>query len=161
MSLKRLQESINMFRSLSESDAPSPAPMKRGSFYHAIELSPESREQLLKAHPAKYGKTHASHITLNFKPSDEDDKNFPEGQEVPFHITHTAHHEAPGDVGVQAARVAGLPEALHKAKPNMHVTISTAAGSKPAHSNDLLAANAGQPLSEPLKLTGHYRRLKK
>ncbi len=117
---------------------------------------------MLKTVKPKFDKVHASHITLNFKPSDEDEKHFDslENKPVSFEVTHHAHHEAPEGVGVQAVRVAGLGD-WHKKKPNTHVTISTAPNSKPAHSNDLLASKEGEELKPSISMMGHYRRLKK
>lgn len=143
--MKDLQNKINTFKNAKD-------------HYHAIKLDDGSREKLLSAIGPKYSNVHAHHITLNFKPNNEDEKVFDnlEGTPVTFDVTH---HASDDKIGAQAVRVSGLGD-WHSKKPHMHITISTAPHGKPVKSNDLLAGTEGESI-KPLKLTGTFQRLKK
>ncbi len=76
-------------------------------------------------------KTHAHHMTIQFKPSPEDIEMLPLGQTVKLRVVGWAADETAQAVVVE-------PEIPSK-KAVPHITVSTDAGTSPAYSNDLLA----------------------
>lgn len=102
---------------------------------------------------AVHSNVHCHHLTLSFRPSDEEwakDYATIEGQTLELSVVGIA-----ADDKGQAALVA-LPLGIACKNANPHVTISCAEGIAPKYSNDLIAAEsaAGRVVSASLVLKG-------
>lgn len=125
----------------------------------SIDLDEPSRAELLRRIPAAHPNAQGHHITLRYDPSEEELAHFQKhfaGKGVTFHVTHAA-----GDDRAQAVRVAlhgKRHQTWHKAKPDMHITVSTAPGVSAAHSNQMLAAAEHRSTRLPSRfaLSGTY-----
>jgi len=73
----------------------------------------------------------AHHMTIKFKPSEEELESTPVGKKVHLKVIGWA-----ADEKGQAVLVA--PQGVQSANKNPHITISTAPGTAPVYSNDLL-----------------------
>lgn len=105
--------------------------------YIGVFLSPQEQQKLLQDFAPKHPQVTADHVTLAFKPDPQKLQDFLSeasiGSHIPLRVTGVAEDEKG-----QALRVE-LPEGLAAhAKPNAHITISTATGTKPVYSNELL-----------------------
>ena len=78
------------------------------------------------------GKTWAHHMTLKFKPPAEELEATPVGEKVKLKVVGWAADDKGQAVLVE-------PEGIASANKHPHVTISTAPGTGPVYSNDLLA----------------------
>lgn len=99
--------------------------------YSGAFLPEESRSALLAAFPAKHPKILAHHMTIAFKPSDDDVQSLPLGQLIKLSVVGYAEDEFGQAVVVQPHGVAS-----RNAIP--HITISVDKKS-PVYSNELLA----------------------
>lgn len=106
----------------------------RRPVYIGIFLTPQSKSKLLKAFPPAHKDLHGDHVTLIFKPSEEELEKFEIGKTVRFQVSGYAVDEKGQAVAVN------LPSDLRSLSKNKipHVTISVAPGTKPVYSNELL-----------------------
>jgi len=101
--------------------------------YIGIFLTPASRRALLKEHPPIHENVHADHITLRYDPSEADLESFPVGTLVK--VRSSGYVE---DGKAQAITVE-LPAPWDQLKNrDPHITISTAPGVEPVHSNTIV-----------------------
>lgn len=115
------------------------------AIYIGVFLNLEQREKLLSCVPPKFEKVHADHVTLIFRPTDEDVASFALGSQVEFEIVAEV-----ADDRAQAVLVAGV--ASRNKYP--HITIATAPGTKPVYSNELLEKCTHRVLTPSVKLVG-------
>lgn len=105
--------------------------------YVGVFLDPETRQQLLRDFKPQHENVHADHVTIAFKPSEEDlkalRKALPFGSRVPLKITGYAVD----DKG-QALTVELPPELREHTRRSPHITLSTAPGVEPIYSNELI-----------------------
>lgn len=115
-----------------------------GVVYVGVFLDEASRAELLTQVPPAHADVHASHLTIAFRPSAELLATLPLGEERELEVFAVA-----ADDRGQAVAVRGVASA--NAVP--HITVSTAPGTKPFYSNDLLART---PLLviEPFRIRG-------
>lgn len=118
-------------------------PRKR---YIAIKISETSKENLLKVFPPRHKNVFADHVTLFFNPSDETKESFEIGQKIVFIAYGEACDEKAHAVIVE------LPTNVPCFNENPHITISTADGTKPFYSNEMLEGK--KVLFESLVLFG-------
>lgn len=118
------------------------------TIYWAIKLDPVSKNTLLTKCPPKHPNVFAEHMTVIFKPSDEEDKKMMSyiGQKVLL----TIYGYAEDDKG-QAVVADGF-DILAGGNKITHITISCANGTKPVYSNTLL--QKGHTQITPFILTG-------
>lgn len=105
--------------------------------YLGVFLSPGDREKLLRDFAPKHENVQADHVTLMFRPTEEDMENLREdfrlGQQVPLKITGYAED----DKG--QALVVELPSELQShTQRSPHITLSIAPGVEPVYSNELV-----------------------
>lgn len=120
--------------------------------YLGVFLTPESRRELLEKFPPKHESVRADHVTLKFKPSDEDMAKFLEknrlGEEVDVEVVGYADDEKGQVVQVK------LPEKLSGMDDRTpHVTVSVSPGTEAVYSNELLERDV-RPVP-PMKLRGY------
>ena len=99
--------------------------------YSAAFLPPESRQQLLNVFPAKHGNVQAHHMTIAFKPNEQDISQLPLGQLIELKVTGYAEDEFGQAAAVQ-------PVGVVSQNPVPHITISCNK-KPPFYSNELLA----------------------
>lgn len=113
--------------------------------YVAVFLDRESREKLLKLVDPRHPNVFAHHVTVCFKPSQEQLKSFKLPERVEFEAISIVHDEKG-----QAVRVRGVPSQ----NEHPHITISCADGVKPVYSNELLKGGKVEEFDEPIGLVG-------
>jgi Fungal tRNA ligase phosphodiesterase domain len=84
-----------------------------------------------------HGKIWAHHMTIKFKPTAEDLEKTPIGKKVHLKVIGWAADEKGQAVLVE-------PEGIASANHHPHITISTAPGTGPVYSNDLLAKGSNR-----------------
>lgn len=108
--------------------------------YVGVFLDPETRKQLLRDFKPKHENVEADHVTIAFRPSEEDVKAIRKalqfGSRVPLKITGYAED----DKG-QALTVELPPELAGHARRSPHITLSIAPGVEPVYSNELIQEN--------------------
>lgn len=118
------------------------------TIYWAVKLSPASKNTLLNKYPPKHPNVFAEHMTIIFKPSDQED------EKMVGYIGHkvllTVGGYAADDKG-QAVVADGF-DILDGGNKITHITISYANGTKPVYSNTLLQKGYNQ--ITPFILTG-------
>lgn len=122
--------------------------------YYGIFLSPESHEELLNwwnntVRKPLLMKPFAHHMTIKFKPSDEDVANYSSmiGQNFELKVVGYAEDEKGQAVLVE-------PQGISSTNSNPHITISCADGVTPVYSNELLSLGS-QPVDGPI-ITGIF-----
>jgi len=101
----------------------------------SIKLDKQSKQLLLQWVPASHAQVFADHVTVLFEPRDEQISELAEGE--PAFVKLIAHVE--DDRGQAVAVI--IPDFLAELANRMpHITISTAKGTPPAYSNELLEA---------------------
>lgn len=120
--------------------------------YVGVFLTPDAKRKLLEDFPPAHSDIQADHVTLMFKPTQEEMQElqgrFKMGQRVPIKVTGVAQ-----DDKAQALSVELPGDFEDRAQRKPHVTISVAEGVSPMHSNDLLAGGS-RPI-EPRTYTGY------
>lgn len=117
--------------------------------YVGLFLTKESREKLLQEITPLHSILHADHVTLSFRPSEELVEKFRPwiGIEIPL-ILQAEYY----DLKAQAVRISlgadGLPGSGN------HITISTADGTPPKYSNELIGLTKNFLFLSGLRLTG-------
>jgi hypothetical protein len=106
--------------------------------YLGVFLTAESREQLLARFPPAFTDVHADHVTLIFRPTDEERAALPLGKVALLEVIGISRDEK-----AQAVLIRGVES--RNAHP--HITISTAPGTKPVYSNELLARGGWEPVT--------------
>ena len=129
MNTIKLTKAANMFYKLS---AKKPA-------YYGVFLTPESHQKLLSWWNDAVGqpllaKPFAHHMTIKFKPAEEDVAKFTPmiGKEIQLKVTGFAANEKGQAVKVE-------PQDIGSANANPHITISCAENVTPVYSNELLS----------------------
>lgn len=132
MNTKKLNKMSKVFYKLS---AKKPA-------YYGVFLIPESREKLLSWWNDAVGqplleKPFAHHMTVKFKPTDEDVAKFAPmiGKEVQLKVIGFAANEKGQAVKVES-------QDIESANANPHITISCAGNVTPVYSNELLSVES-------------------
>ena len=102
--------------------------------YIGVFLTPSSRQQLLRDFPPVYENVFADHVTLIFKPKEDDLRQYDLGSIVRLKVVGYAQDQK------GTAVLIDLPPEI-KTSPGQkpHITISTAQGIKPFYSNKLIA----------------------
>lgn len=109
--------------------------------YVGVFLTPEAKKEILRDFPAAHPNVQADHVTLLFKPTEEQMEDlrsrFKMGQSVPLKVTGVAQDDKAQALSVE------LPAALEgTSKGRPHVTVSVADGVSPMYSNELLEAGS-------------------
>ena len=125
-----------------------PVPPPKGAVYAAVFLDEPSRRRLVAAFPAAHPQVFAEHVTLAFGKDLRPD-GYPVGEPRRLIVTGYAVDARGQAVVVAAESIADLM--VTGRIP--HVTISTAAGTKPVYSNTLVAGPL-QPVTRRIELTG-------
>lgn len=126
-------------------------PVSGKVIYVGLFLSPGSKAALLEAFPPRHATVHASHVTLIFKPTDEELQTFMLGESVQMNISMKDVFDDKG----QAVLVIGMEKGFKSKNPHPHITISTAPGVKPVYSNELIAKTTSEPaINDYMRLTG-------
>jgi len=103
--------------------------------YTGVFLTPHSKELLSKTLPARLNVRYGDHVTLVYKPDPKSLGDYPMGAPVKIHVTKEVYSHLAHAVAVrlecEGTEVFNSIEALH-------ITISTAKGTKPSHSKSLL-----------------------
>lgn len=108
--------------------------------YLGVFLTPEAKQKVLERFPAKHENLQADHVTLMFRPTDEDmeqvRENLQLGQKVPLKVTGYVEDEKG-----QALVVELPPEIQAQSRRSPHLTLSLAPGIEPIYSNELIQGN--------------------
>lgn len=117
--------------------------------YIGVFLTPSSRAQLLRDFPPVYDNVFADHVTLIFKPKEDDLADYDLGSIVRLKVVGYAQDQK------GTAVLVDLPSEIRTSpgqKP--HITISTAQGIKPFYSNKLIANSSNVERVSPKTYQG-------
>lgn len=119
--------------------------------YLGIFLDSESKNELLRRFPPKHGNIEADHVTVMFRPSEEEMDAFLEdfqfGQQIPMKVTGYAEDDKGQALAVE------LPTELSPhVRRSPHITVSLAPGVEPLYSNELI--EEGTTEVEPVTVKG-------
>lgn len=107
--------------------------------YIGIFLDPASRRRLLREVPPLHRDVRADHVTVVFRPTDEDLGLFNFGEKIRLQAVGVAEDSKAQAVLVRVPRHLG---ALAQRRP--HITVSVAPGTEPAYSNRLIDREVDQ-----------------
>jgi hypothetical protein len=122
-------------------------PVYTGIFFG---LSDEEKEELLSQFVRSHPTTHLHHLTLKFQPSWDEVRELPLGQEVWVTVTGLLDTEKVQAFVVDSDSL--VPCKCTNDTP--HITVATAEGVKPFHSNAALKENGWQELDDTFFLAG-------
>jgi len=117
--------------------------------YIGVFLTPSARQQLLRDFPPVYENVFADHVTLIFKPSETDLRQFDLGSIVRLKVVGYAQDQNGTAVTVD------LPQEIEKhSQRDPHITISTGPGIKPFYSNKLISKSSNIERVSPKSYQG-------
>jgi len=118
------------------------------TLYWAVKLNNESIAKLLSSCPPIHPNVYAEHLTLAFKPTDEEEDYWAKrhGDAVTLHVNKFAF-----DNRGQAVMASGIERSRGGIT---HITISCANGVSPVYSNELLASQELQDLAQHIGIDG-------
>jgi len=97
-----------------------------------LQISQKEKEELLSIFPNKLKREYFHHLTLKYKPSEEDIASTDFGKKIEIHLTGVAQDEH-----AQVFRCS-LEKGIPCANPIPHITVATDGITPPKYSNQLL-----------------------
>lgn len=124
--------------------------------YLAVVFDEPTKQVILNRVPAKHPKIFAEHITLVYLPSNEEIVNFAQVLNTKVKFILGAEYSDDKGQALTVSLVTALPSFPSR---KLHVTISTAEGTQPSYSNELLEnfQNIKSVFNNPLVLDGTVR----
>jgi hypothetical protein len=130
-----------------------PEEIKKKPIYIGLFLDEASNSKLFSAFAPKHETKYGHHTTIKFKPTPEDIEKANLGQKVTINVIGYAEDEKG-----QAVVVSGIDSG----NKNPHITISTASGTSPVYSNELLETGyediSGPSLTGTIGLWGSLKK---
>ncbi|MSU55266.1 MAG: hypothetical protein EXS46_01870 [Candidatus Taylorbacteria bacterium] len=113
--------------------------------YSGVFLNEESRNKILQTFIPKFENIYADHLTIHFKPSEEQIKTLKLGDTVNLNVIGIAE-----DDRAQAL----IMQTDLSSNANPHITLSTRNDTKPVYSNELIEKSGFRKLDGSLTVTG-------